>query len=281
MANGSIIGIPKWIIEKLEEIKKSVSDGKKLVANAITAKGQATAEDATFQTMANNIGMLVKPSGTLTLSNPTNGTDCTNYASVKTSGLVKPSGTKSITSNGTVDVSAYATASVSVGSVIVVKYGTVSSTSTIQIGKTIATNKYVVLLNTKAYNTSKDNGNRDSTAYGYGDGAYISSKGTTSFTITVSTGITCDYQVLEITGNSTVLYGTKTSSGAVSLPTNSSALVILNTNAYSIVRTSLGNSDMVEWGYGKGAYVSAKSSSSCTITLSSGITCSYQIILFN
>lgn len=54
------------------------------------------------------------PQGTLTLTNPTNGTDCTNYATVKTSGLVKPSGTKSITSNGSVDVSAYATASVAV-----------------------------------------------------------------------------------------------------------------------------------------------------------------------
>ncbi len=37
------------------ELKKSVSDGKTLVANAITAKGVATAVDAAFATMAANI----------------------------------------------------------------------------------------------------------------------------------------------------------------------------------------------------------------------------------
>jgi hypothetical protein len=40
----------------LEETKKSVSDGKTLVANAITAKGVSTSASATFATMANNIG---------------------------------------------------------------------------------------------------------------------------------------------------------------------------------------------------------------------------------
>ena len=39
-----------------QEIKKSVSDGKTLVANAITGKGVSTSTDATFQTMATNIG---------------------------------------------------------------------------------------------------------------------------------------------------------------------------------------------------------------------------------
>lgn len=38
-----------------EEIKKSVSDGKSAVASAITAMGQSTSTDATFQTMADNI----------------------------------------------------------------------------------------------------------------------------------------------------------------------------------------------------------------------------------
>lgn len=37
---------------------KSVSDGKKLVANAITAKGVTTATDASFATMAANIGAI-------------------------------------------------------------------------------------------------------------------------------------------------------------------------------------------------------------------------------
>ena len=36
-------------------LKREISDGKTLVANAITAKGVTTATDATFQIMANNI----------------------------------------------------------------------------------------------------------------------------------------------------------------------------------------------------------------------------------
>lgn len=44
---------------KLDEIKNSVSNGKALVANAITAKGVTTATDASFETMANNIASIV------------------------------------------------------------------------------------------------------------------------------------------------------------------------------------------------------------------------------
>lgn len=40
---------------ELDEVKKSVSDGKAAVANAITTKGIITATDATFETMATNI----------------------------------------------------------------------------------------------------------------------------------------------------------------------------------------------------------------------------------
>lgn len=40
---------------ELDEVKKSVSDGKAAVANAITNKGVETATDATFETMATNI----------------------------------------------------------------------------------------------------------------------------------------------------------------------------------------------------------------------------------
>ena len=43
------------ITTELDEIKKSASDGKALVAGAITDKGIETAADATFETMANNI----------------------------------------------------------------------------------------------------------------------------------------------------------------------------------------------------------------------------------
>ena len=42
--------------ENLNGLKKSVSDGKELVAGAITEKGVETAADATFQEMADNIG---------------------------------------------------------------------------------------------------------------------------------------------------------------------------------------------------------------------------------
>lgn len=42
----------------VEELKKSVSDGKTLVANAITGKGISTSKDATFQTMATNISAI-------------------------------------------------------------------------------------------------------------------------------------------------------------------------------------------------------------------------------
>lgn len=41
--------------EDIEELKNSVSDGKALVASAITDKGVATASDASFNVMANNI----------------------------------------------------------------------------------------------------------------------------------------------------------------------------------------------------------------------------------
>lgn len=41
---------------ELESLKSSVSNGKSLIASAITDKGVSTASNATFQTMANNIG---------------------------------------------------------------------------------------------------------------------------------------------------------------------------------------------------------------------------------
>lgn len=45
-------------IAAVEDLKKSVSDGKELVADAITEKGVETAADATFATMAENIGQI-------------------------------------------------------------------------------------------------------------------------------------------------------------------------------------------------------------------------------
>ena len=46
------------IRNEINTLKKSVSDGKTTVANAITAKGVTTATDATFTTMANNISQI-------------------------------------------------------------------------------------------------------------------------------------------------------------------------------------------------------------------------------
>lgn len=45
----------KIIKQRLDEVFQSVSNGKRLVASAITDKGVSTEDDATFQVMANNI----------------------------------------------------------------------------------------------------------------------------------------------------------------------------------------------------------------------------------
>ena len=50
--------VKSYIDNGLNTLKKSVSDGKTTVANAITAKGVTTATDATFATMANNISRI-------------------------------------------------------------------------------------------------------------------------------------------------------------------------------------------------------------------------------
>ena len=52
---GSLNETIKKINQEIEDTKKSVSDGKSLVASAITEKGVETAADATFQTMHDNI----------------------------------------------------------------------------------------------------------------------------------------------------------------------------------------------------------------------------------
>lgn len=49
----------KILKAEIDDLKNSVSDGKTLVANAITGKGVTTATDAAFQTIANNIGKIV------------------------------------------------------------------------------------------------------------------------------------------------------------------------------------------------------------------------------
>ena len=56
--DGSLGAQIKATNETVNTLKKSVSDGKTTVANAITAKGVTTATDATFATMANNISQI-------------------------------------------------------------------------------------------------------------------------------------------------------------------------------------------------------------------------------
>lgn len=60
---GSLNETIKKINQEIEGTKKSVSDGKSLVASAITEKGVETATDATFQTMHDNI-LNIKSGGT-------------------------------------------------------------------------------------------------------------------------------------------------------------------------------------------------------------------------
>lgn len=63
-ANGKDITTTYATKTEVDELKKSVSDGKTSVANAITAKGVQTATDATFDTMATNIGKITTGSDT-------------------------------------------------------------------------------------------------------------------------------------------------------------------------------------------------------------------------
>ena len=56
--NTSQVATTAFVQRELTEVKKSVSDGKKSVANAITAKGVETATDATFDIMAANIALI-------------------------------------------------------------------------------------------------------------------------------------------------------------------------------------------------------------------------------
>lgn len=78
---------------EVSSLKSSVSEGKSLIASAITDKGVSTASSATFQVMSDNIRNI--PVG------------------------IFPSGSKSITSNGSYDISAFASVDVNVNGVVV------------------------------------------------------------------------------------------------------------------------------------------------------------------
>ena len=59
---------PKSFVDFVTQVKKSVSDGKELVATAITEKGVATSPTDTFATMAENIGQIESGGGSYVIN---------------------------------------------------------------------------------------------------------------------------------------------------------------------------------------------------------------------
>ena len=90
----------------VDELFTSVSNGKKLIASAITGKGQSTSASDTFSTMATNISKIqtgITPSGNKSITATTstqNNIDVTTYATVSVAPT--PTQTKTATTNGTV-----------------------------------------------------------------------------------------------------------------------------------------------------------------------------------
>ena len=84
--------------EEVNEIKKSVSDGKALVAAAITAKRVKTAATATFKEMAENIKKIVLGSGNAQPADVRKGKTFTNDEGIEKAGTMPEyiSGTKGI-----------------------------------------------------------------------------------------------------------------------------------------------------------------------------------------
>ena len=90
----------------VDELFISVSNGKKLIASAITGKGQSTSASDTFSTMATNISKIqtgITPSGNKSITATTStqkNIDVTTYATVSVAPT--PTQTKTATTNGTV-----------------------------------------------------------------------------------------------------------------------------------------------------------------------------------
>ena len=90
----------------VDELFTSVSNGKTLIASAITDKGQSTSASDTFSTMATNISSIqtgITPSGNKSITATTStqkNIDVTTYATVSVAPT--PTQTKTATTNGTV-----------------------------------------------------------------------------------------------------------------------------------------------------------------------------------
>lgn len=98
--NTTQLATTQFVTAGLDELKKSVSDGKKLVADAITNKGQATAIDAAFKTMADNIARIeasVALSGNAAPGDVLSGkTFYSDNSNVKNTGTIPDQGSKKL-----------------------------------------------------------------------------------------------------------------------------------------------------------------------------------------
>ena len=77
------------IAAEVNETKKSVSDGKTLIAAAITEKKVKTAADATFAVMAENIGKIICGSGTATPADVLKGVTFTGNDGIEKTGTLE------------------------------------------------------------------------------------------------------------------------------------------------------------------------------------------------
>lgn len=92
---------------EMSELKKSVSDGKSAVADAITAKGVTTANDATFAQMATNINNIQKAVGTASNAQVLSGYTFSNNNAVGANGTMKNNGAVSKTFKPSTTAQAY------------------------------------------------------------------------------------------------------------------------------------------------------------------------------
>ena len=75
----------KTISDEVAEVKKSVSDGKTLVATAITDKGVATESTDSFATMAENVGKIsTGVSLTQVIGTTTTSSNCADIKTIAT-----------------------------------------------------------------------------------------------------------------------------------------------------------------------------------------------------